>query len=521
MPRSSYRLTICLSIVLALLTSVAVAATTPQEARAARYLESVRKNPGLLLAFVREMPKGADVHVHLSGAIYAESIINWAVEMDDCVDPISRQLIAPPCKGMSNAVPAANALSDPVLYRNMIDAFSMRDWKLSGQSGHDHFFDTFDKFGAGTQGKTGGMLAETATRAASQGEVYQELMLTPTGAAFKDMVQKTPWSDDLVQMQKQLMENGMDQAIAEARQQLDQAEAERNDLLHCGKPDADPGCQIPQRYLFQVGRGRPKDIVFAQMLLGFHLAGVDPRFVGLNLVMPEDYYVPMHDFLAHMRMLQYLHGLYPKVHIALHAGELAYGMVPPEGLRFHIRDSVEIAHAERIGHGVDVMSETQPQQLMREMAQRNVMLEACLTSNDVILGVSGKQHPLHLYMRAGVPVALATDDEGVARSDMTHEYLKGIDEQDLTYADLKNMARTSLEHAFLPGASLWRNPKTFVPVPECAGDRAGAKLASARCQKFLDGSEKARLQWKLESNYREFETRDWVVTAGSSRAAAP
>ena len=76
--------------------------------------------------------------------------------------------------------------------------------------------------------------------------------------------------------------------------------------------------------------------------------------------MPEDWYVPMHDFELHMKMLDYLHGVYPKVHISLHAGELAMGLVPPEGLRFHIRESVERGHAERIGHGVDVMNEDHP-----------------------------------------------------------------------------------------------------------------------------------------------------------------
>ena len=44
-----------------------------------------------------------------------------------------------------------------------------------------------------------------------------------------------------------------------------------------------------------------------------------------------------------MRMLDFLHGIYPNVHISLHAGELAMGLVPPEGLRFHIRESIEKA----------------------------------------------------------------------------------------------------------------------------------------------------------------------------------
>ncbi len=224
--------------------------------------------------------------------------------------------------------------------------------------------------------------------------------------------------------------------------------------------------------------------------------------VGLNLVMPEDFYVPMKDFPLHMRMLGYLHQRYPKVHIALHAGELVQGLVPPEGLRFHIRDSVEIAHAERIGHGVDVMNETNPMQLLQEMAERNIMVEICLTSNAVILDVSGAQHPLSEYIRAGVPVALATDDEGVARSDMTHEYLRAAEDQKLSYTELKKMARTGVEHAFVPGASLWSNGRDFVIASACAGDIPGAKPRSVSCQKLLDASEKARLEWELEGEFR-------------------
>ena len=140
------------------------------------------------------------------------------------------------------------------------------------------------------------------------------------------------------------------------------------------------------------------------------------------------------------------------------------------------------------------------------------MVEICLTSNDVILGVRGKNHPLHDFMNAGVPVALATDDEGVSRSDMTHEYLRGVEDQNLSYTDLKRMARTSLEHAFVPGASLWSDGKVFTPIKECAGIQGGAK-PSAACQKFLDASDKARLQLKLEQQFREFEAKKWPAQA--------
>ena len=518
------------------------------EAQTTRYLENIRKDPNLLVAFLLEMPKGGDLHVHLSGAIYAETLIQWAKEQHACVDPKTFSLS--PALRQSTGEPvcptptvlAETALSNPVLYRGMIDAYSMRNAEFSGQSGHDHFFDTFEKFGAATSAEnTGKMLADTANRAASQREVYQELMFTPTGKPFADMLRAeavaqaakalklpddpTPADFAALQqafaaLQKAMEENGLPSAIQDASQQVNEAEKNRNELLKCGTPPAYPGCQVTQRYLFQVGRGRQREIVFAQILMGFEMAKADPRFVSLNLVMPEDYYIPMHDFPLHMQMLKYLHAQYPNVPLTLHAGELVAGLVPPEGLRFHIRDSVEIAGANRIGHGVDVLNENSPLQLLDEMAQKKVMVEICLSSNATILGVIGKAHPLHDYMRAGVPVALATDDEGVARSDMTHEYMRGVEEQNLTYLELKRMARTSLEYAFIQGASLWSDGKTFMPVKECVTALSGATV-SAACQTFLDANEKAKLQLKLEQQFREFESRKWpAITVESSPATA-
>ena len=521
--------------VLFTVSSFAAAKPTPSgEAQTARYFDSIRKDPNLLVAFLLQMPKGGDLHNHLSGAIYAETLIDWAKNQNACVDPKTFYLT--PSLKLSTGEPycpaptalAETALSNPILYRGMVDAFSMRNWELSGQSGHDHFFDTFDKFGAATHGNTGPMLADTAARAASQKEIYQELMFTPTGKPFGDMmnsdaVKAIALTDDatpetLAAMRKALSENGLSAAIQDAIQQANQAEKIRDTQLQCGTATANAGCQVTQRYLFQVLRGLPKQIVYAQMLLGFELPKADPRFVGLNMVMPEDYYVPMHDFPLHMRMMHYLHSQYPSVHVTLHAGELVEGLVPPEGLRFHVRDSIEIAGAERIGHAVDTLNETNALELLNEMAARNVMVEICLTSNDVILGVRGKNHPLHDFMNAGVPVALGTDDEGVARSDMTHEYLRGVEDQDLTYTELKRMARTSLEHSFIPGGSLWSDGKVFTPVKECAAVQSGATPSSA-CQRFLDSSEKARLQLKLEQQFREFEGQKWPTTTGSSRAA--
>jgi adenosine deaminase len=254
-------------------------------------------------------------------------------------------------------------------------------------------------------------------------------------------------------------------------------------------------------------RGFPKEQVFAQTLLCFETASADPRFVGINLVMPEDGYTAMADYALHMRMVGFLHTLYPKIHISLHAGEIAPGFVPYEGLCCHIRLAVEEAKAERIGHGVDIIYENNPHALLKEMAANHVMVEISLTSNDVILGVNGKDHPFLLYRMFGVPVALSSDDEGVSRIDLTHEYVRAVQTYDLHYADLKRMVRTSLEHSFLPGASLWSAPDAFTRAASaCSQDSLGADKFSTRCADFLKSSEKASQQWELELRFRAFES---------------
>jgi adenosine deaminase len=127
--------------------------------------------------------------------------------------------------------------------------------------------------------------------------------------------------------------------------------------------------------------------------------------------------------------------------------------VPPAALRFHIRQAIELGHARRIGHGVSVMSEDDPYGLLREMAARKVLVEIALSSNDQILDVRGDRHPLRLYLKHGVPVAIVTDDMGVARSTHTQEFAKAVEEHGLDYPALKRMVRNSLEYAFVDAAT--------------------------------------------------------------------
>ena len=356
------------ALVLSALTTAAEQKSSSPEQRTARHFDSVRNQPGLLLAFLRDMPKGGDLHIHLAGAIYAESLIDFAAQDGFCVDRTTSVLIAPPCDDACDRFASKPSIRcayhDQVLYDSIVDAWSMRNW-AGEEPGHDHFFATFDKFLPAMTNHLGDAIAETAERAAADHLQYLELMHTADGNLAPELGAKVGWDDDFAKLREKLLAAGLNDVVAATRQQLDHDEAKMRQLLQCATPEASAGCGVTIRYLYQVLRGLPKEQVYAQILLGFELAQADPRFVGLNLVMPEDWYVPMHDFDLHMKMLDYLHGIYPRVHISLHAGELAMGLVPPEGLSFHVRQSIEKGHAERIGHGVSVMNEHDAVGLLR------------------------------------------------------------------------------------------------------------------------------------------------------------
>jgi len=486
------------------------------ELRAAREFASAQKEgPLALRAFLDQFPKGADLHVHLSGAVYAETFIRDAAEDGVCVDTVALKFAKAPCQG--NLVPASNftgsmTAANQDLYDRLIDSFSMRSFvPTTGFSGHDQFFATFDRYGGLDKRHVGEWVDEIASRAASQNQQYLELMETPAFGHAAQIAHTLGWNPDFAKFRQQLLDNGLRDEVAVDREHLKSVNEQQRGLEHCDAQQPAPACQVQIRYIYQVLRGFAPEQVFAQTLLGFETVQAsmdahDDSWVGINFVQPEDGFVSMRDYTLQMKMLDYLHSVYPKVHISLHAGELAPGMVPPEGLRFHVRQAVEIAHAERIGHGVDVMYENDANALLKEMARKHVMVEINLSSNRGILGVEGNEHPFTSYRVAHVPVALSTDDEGVSRIDITNEYMRAASEYHLSYTDMKTLARTGMEHNFLPGDSLWAQPDVFTKtVSACSADALGSQKPSKNCKSFLDGSQKAGAQWEQERRLKAFE----------------
>ena len=427
-------------------------ATNPRplsgQAATAAYMSSIRNDTPALTMFLREMPKGGDLHNHLWGAVYAESFLKWAADDGLCLTVSTLSVSAPPCTTKDREIAARDVLNDQSLYDHVIDAWSVRNWNAARKNGHDQSFETFDKFDIAGNGHVGDMLAEVASRAASQNESYLELMLGPDRASEFALASKLGSITGFAAMRDRLLALGLRDSLALSKKDLDAAEAKQMQVLNCNSPKRDKGCDVTIRFLYQVLRGLDQRLVFAQLLTGFEMARYDSRWVGLNMVMPEDGMVSMRDFRLHMQMIDFLHNLYPEVKITLHAGELSEGLVPPEGVRFHIRESIERGHAIRIGHGTDVMHEDRADALLREMANRKIPVEISLSSSDVILGITRERHPLRTYLKYGVPIVIATDDEGVSRSNLTTEYRRAVQEQSLDYHALKRIVHNSINYSF-------------------------------------------------------------------------
>jgi len=486
---------------------------------AARFAEFA-PSPPLLRAFLYRMPKGGDLHNHLSGAAYAEANIRVGAAAGLCFDPKAATVANPPCGNTTR--PLADAVGHAGLTKTLVNAWSMRDFvPTSGNSDHDHFFATFGRFSGVADPAS--MAAEVVDRAGRQRMRYIELMITLQGTAVGALATKInaarPYRpDDMAGFQAALMTGGLDAIVRQAAVDATNLEHQMRERQGCASSLPSPGCAVTVRWVQQVTRTAAQPKVFAQTLFGALLQRAHPNIVGLDFVAPEDDPIALADYTAQMHMIDHVYRTIPGTKVTLHAGELTLGLVRPEELLFHIRQAVELGHASRIGHGVAVMYEDDPFALLREMARRKVAVEINLTSNAQILGVEGADHPFPIYRAAGVPTVISTDDEGVERIDRTHELQRAAATYRLGWADLVTLERNTLEYAFVAGESLWADPRAWRLVGPCQGSHPTAAPSPA-CDRFLGGSEKARLQWELERDLAIFDREAAGMRLGFSAEA--
>jgi len=160
-------------------------------------------------------------------------------------------------------------------------------------------------------------------------------------------------------------------------------------------------------------------------------------FVAVNMVGREDddKGYPLR-FLATMRDLR---RQFSGVNLSIHAGEV-------DEPNSHVRDTLLLG-ADRIGHGLNLITDDDTMRLMRHGPY---LVEINLISNLLLHYVNDySEHPFPEYLRTGIPVALSTDDRGMWDSTMTDEFYVAVTEFNLSWEEVKLLSRNSLTYAFV------------------------------------------------------------------------
>ena len=464
--------TASLLIALAFAGSAHAASPKANEAATARHSAKLVEggNPHMagLTLFMTRLQKGADLHHHYSGSFYAETYIAWVDRLGACVNKatyrietdkavVEAQRALPPKE--RTCVSGAEVAADDTLANAVLQRWSSKDFHNHGQvpvPSDRQFFDTFGYFSAPSNQFFNDGLKELKQRALAENLAYIETM-------FK-MAPPQP-IDGFDAAIQGLDDKALDAyfAATAAALQKDPAFNQRQDdfvakvrQAHEGIDDAN----FTMRYQTYVLRLLPPSLVFSSMLGAFQSAEASKGLiVGINVVGQESNNTSMRDYSLHMKMFRFMRARFPNVKLAMHAGELALGMVPPEGLKFHIDEAINVAGAQRIGHGMDLAHESNALALMKQMREKNIPVEVNLTSNEFILGIKDAAHPVTLFRKYGVPFVISTDDAGVSRNNLSNEYVLFASRYKPSYAEIKKVSYAGIRHAFLPDAEKARLAK--------------------------------------------------------------
>ena len=175
----------------------------------------------------------------------------------------------------------------------------------------------------------------------------------------------------------------------------------------------------------------------------------DDLFVAVNMVGRED-----NDKGYPLRFLATLRDLrrqYPGVSLSIHAGEV-------DEPNDHVRDTLLLG-ADRIGHGINLITDNDTMRLMRHGPY---LVEINLISNLLLNYISSyAEHPFPEYLRTGIPVALSTDDRGMWDSTMSDEFYVAVTEYNLSWDEIRTLSRNSLQYSFAEPATKQRLLRDF------------------------------------------------------------
>lgn len=189
---------------------------------------------------------------------------------------------------------------------------------------------------------------------------------------------------------------------------------------------------ITARLILQLGRDEIPSV--AEEILELALAYRARGIVGLDLAGDEVNY-PAYRLAPIFRRARQ-EGL----GVTIHAGEA--------GGAANVQDAVLLFHAQRIGHGIHALENSE---VVRLLLERNIAPEVCPTSNLQTGAVrSLSHHPLPDMLALGLRATLNTDDPSISDTTLTDEYLIALTAMGLELGQLRMMVFNAVDAAFLP-----------------------------------------------------------------------
>lgn len=445
------------------------------------YLENIKDDHAALRHFFTTMPKGGDIHNHLTGSAYAETYFELAASHKMYVVLETGKLYKEKPKGVDGTVIQLYKEMDDLHNHRMalIDKWSIRNFQpYKYPLGPDeYFFGTFGLLSALTSiqdyddnfalGNLANLMHELKVRAVFERVQYLEVMgCSPIFPKYCFLEEKQYKYFD--KNLKEFVEGHKDFAIMALLKEIyllfeKNAEAQKSahNYLEFVRNVEKRSNNIPShltddisgvlcRYQGYASRGGEPLEVFTQLYIVFKACQEDngKLLTGCNLVAAENGEKSMIYYRLHMLMFRVLNEQSGYSNISLHAGELSLGLVRPEYLIRHIEQAITNGHACRIGHGVDLPFESQDY-ILSIMREDHIPVEINLTSNEFILGVKDSEHPILLYHKAGVPLIISTDDLGILRTSLTEQYTLAVLRYGFKYDEIKEIVHNSIKYAFL------------------------------------------------------------------------
>jgi len=442
-------------------------------------LETIRPNRSALFDFFSMMPKGGDLHHHYSGSIYTESYIDYVFQKDFFINEVtlelSKDISSLPAEIQKEWKKISQIINKEKLKLSLLRAWSVKDFVKGSHSGDEHFFATFTQFSLPSKEDYINGLNELKRRALNQKISYLETIFITLSTKDIQLPNEAELDKQFLEIQKtkdtDALNVELEKVFNEYLQPVTTAANEHTkkvEKLHADSQVETDGFVL--RFQNYVARYKQPVDVFIELFSCFHSSDNSTLISGVNIVAAENGETSMRDYWLHTMFFKFLEGKYPRVRYAVHAGELVGGMVQPENLGTHIRQTLVLNNLTRIGHAVDIIYDNDFINTIRKLQAKKTVIEINLSSNEFILGVANDLHPVEIYYRNRIPIVICTDDEGVLRTSITEQYVLLAHRYKLSYDEIKEVVTNSINYSNLE-----------------------------------DGKIKNQLLAKLETDFKEFE----------------